>query len=57
MKQTLPHGSQKDPTPPTAWSWTPGPQKCEIIHFCCLTTTPPRAWYFVTASLADECSM
>ena len=30
-------GSQKKPDPPIPWSWTPGFQNSETIHFCCLS--------------------
>ena len=36
LKQILPLRPQKEPTLPTAWSWTSNLQNREKINFCCL---------------------
>ena len=33
----LPQNSQKDPSPPTPWSWLSGLQNCEAVNLCCLS--------------------
>ena len=36
-QRALPQKSQKDPSPPTPWSWLSGLQNWEAVNFCCLS--------------------
>ena len=39
---------------PTPWFWTSSLQNCERINSCCFNL--PNVWYFLMASLGNECN-